>query len=197
MPEKTAPTPPPPPSLNIKWTNKNVENLGVFFGNDNPAVATVQKISPKVIISINYWKQFRVSTLAKARVMEIFHAMKLWYAARFYPIPPPLTKALQKAFFEYVNFPHKTVTIKREEMIKLRRHGGSKLISRQANSEASKMKCLIDLCVLSELKTYIDLIMWVTKKGGATAEICFSPPHITPEKYCRSIPHFIRNRLHP
>ena len=63
--------------LNIKWTNKNVENLGLFFGNDNPAAATFQKIFPKVIRSMNYWKQFRLSTLAKARVIEIFHATKL------------------------------------------------------------------------------------------------------------------------
>ena len=144
--------------LNIKWTNKNVENLGVFFGNDNPAAATFQKIFPKVIRSMNYWKQFQLSTLAKARVIEIFHATKLWYAARFYPIPPPLTKLLQKAFFDYVNFPHKTVTIKQEEMIKLRQHGGTKLISIQAKSEASKIKWLIDLCVLPELKTHMDLI---------------------------------------
>ena len=108
---------------------------------------------------MNYWKQFRLSTLAKARVIEIFYATKLWYAAaRFYPIPPPLTKALQKAFFDDVNFPHKTVTIKKEEMIKLRQHGGTKLISRQAKSEASKIKWLIDLCVLPELKTHMDLI---------------------------------------
>ena len=144
--------------LNIKWTKKNVENLGLFFGNDSPTAVTFQKIFPKVIRSMNYWKQFRLSTLAKARVIEIFHGTELWYAARFYPIPPPLTKILQKAFFDYVNFPHKTVTIKQEEMIKLRQHGGTKLISIQAKSEASKIKWLIDLCVLPELKTHMDLI---------------------------------------
>ena len=103
---------------------------------------------------MNYWKQFRLSTLAKARVIEIFHATKLWYAARFYPIPPPL----QKAFFDYVNFPLKTVTVKQEELFKLRQHGGTKLINIQAKSEASKIKWLIELCVLPELKTHMDLI---------------------------------------
>ena len=44
---------------------------------------------------MDYWKQFRLCKLAKARVIEIFHASKLWYAARFYPIPPPITKELQ------------------------------------------------------------------------------------------------------
>ena len=82
---------------------------------------------------MNYWKQFRLSTLANARVIEIFHATKLWYAARFYPIPPPLTKALQKAFFD-------------------------NLINIQAKSEASKIEWLIELCVLPELKTHMDLI---------------------------------------
>ena len=80
--------------LNIKWTSKDVENLGVFFGNDGPALATCQKLLPKVTRSMNYWKQFRLSKLAKARVIEIFHASNLWYAARFYPIPSLTRKAL-------------------------------------------------------------------------------------------------------
>ena len=46
--------------LNIKWTNQNVETLGVYFGNTNPAGETFAKILPKVIRSINYWKQFWV-----------------------------------------------------------------------------------------------------------------------------------------
>ena len=71
--------------LNIKWTSENVENLGVYFGNDNPAAATFTKILPKVTRSMNYWKQFRLCKLAKVRVIEMFHASKLWYAARFYP----------------------------------------------------------------------------------------------------------------
>ena len=37
--------------LNIKWTNKNVETLGVYFGNANPAGETFD------IRSMNYWKQ--------------------------------------------------------------------------------------------------------------------------------------------
>ena len=40
-------------------------------------------------------------------------------------------------------------------MIKLRQHGSTKLISIQAKSEASKIKWLIDLCVLPELKTCV------------------------------------------
>ena len=63
--------------LNIKWTSENVENLGVYFGNDNPAAATFTKILPKVTRSMNYWKQFRLCKLAKARVIEIFHALQI------------------------------------------------------------------------------------------------------------------------
>ena len=138
--------------LNIKWTNKNVETLGVYFGNDNPAAETFKK-NPKVIRSMNYWKQFRLCKLAKARVVEIFHASKLWYAARFYPIPPPITKELQKA-----NYPHNNVTVKQEEMQKLRKHGGTKLINIQAKTEASKIKWLIDLCIDPTLNSHLTLV---------------------------------------
>ena len=126
--------------LDITWTNKNVENLGVYFGNDNPASATFTKLLPKVTRSMNYWKQFRLCKLAKARVIEIFHASKLWYAARFYPIPPPILKTLQKAFFDYVNYPLKNVKVKQEAMHKLRKHGGIKLINIQAKIAAFQIK---------------------------------------------------------
>ena len=32
--------------MDIKWTSKNVENLGVFFGNDKPGLATYEKSFP-------------------------------------------------------------------------------------------------------------------------------------------------------
>ena len=32
--------------LNIKWTSKNVENLGVFFGNEWPGIGHLPKTSP-------------------------------------------------------------------------------------------------------------------------------------------------------
>ena len=55
-------------------------------------------------------------------------------------------------------FPHNTVTVKQEEMFKLRQHGGTKLRNIQAKSASSKIKWLIDLCVLPEIKTHMDLI---------------------------------------
>ena len=144
--------------LDIKWTNEYVETLGVSFGNANLAGESFAKLLPKVVHSMNYWKQFRLCKLAKARVIEIFHASKVWYAARFYPIPPPVTKALQKAFFDYVNYPHKNVTVKQEEMHKLRKHGGTKLINIQTKAEASKIKWLIDLCVDPNLTVHLALM---------------------------------------
>ena len=89
--------------LSIQWTNGNVKTLGVYFGNDDPARQTFTELLPKVLTSMNFWKQFRLSKLAKARVVEIFHASRLWYAARFYPIPPTIEKELQKAFLDYIN----------------------------------------------------------------------------------------------
>ena len=171
--------------LNIKWTSKNVENLGVFFGNDDPALATFQNLLPKVTRSMNYWKQFRLSKLAKARVIEIFHVSKLWYAARFYPIPSLTTKALQKAFFDYVNFPFKNVTAKQEEMFKLRQDGGTKLINIQAKSEASKVKWLVDLCIQPDLNTHLALIARLLgeQKGKGTGKDLF----FTTKNYARKI----------
>ena len=50
------------------------------------------------------------------------------------PIPPPITKELQKAFLGYVNYPRNNVTVKQEEMHKLGKHGGTKLINIQSKS---------------------------------------------------------------
>ena len=118
-----------------------------YFGNDNPARQTYLAILPKIRNSLNFSKQFRLSKSAKARVIEIFHASRLWYAAKFYPIPPTLDSELQQAFCDYINYPHKTVTIKREELYKLREHRGAKFVHVQAKSEASKVQWLIDLYI--------------------------------------------------
>ena len=55
--------------LSLIWTNKNVKTLGVYFGNDNPATQTFLELMPKIFTSLNYWKQFRLSKLAKSRVI--------------------------------------------------------------------------------------------------------------------------------
>ena len=89
--------------LPFKFTNKNVKTLGVYFGNDDPAKATFAEIIPKIKRSLNYWKIAKLSRLAKARIIEIFLASKLWYALTFYTTPPKLLKDLQNSFFECVD----------------------------------------------------------------------------------------------
>ena len=63
--------------INIKFTNKNVKSLGVYFGNDDPARETFRDIIPKIRRSLNFWKPFALSKFAKARVIEICHASRL------------------------------------------------------------------------------------------------------------------------
>ena len=73
--------------MNIKWTNQNVKYLGIFVGNVSPERQTFEEIQEKVIKRKNYWKQFQLCKLSKARVIEIFITPTLWYASKFYPIP--------------------------------------------------------------------------------------------------------------
>ena len=82
--------------MNIQWTNKNVKNLGVYFGNDNPILATYNMIIPSLNKKLDYWKQFKLSQIGKARVAEIFLASKLIYAMNFYPIENDLSKMIYK-----------------------------------------------------------------------------------------------------
>ena len=92
-------------SETIKWTNKNVKHLGVYIGNDNPALQTFEEIIPKIKRKMNYWKPLKLPILAKARVIEIYHASPLWYAASFYPIPSKCEKEINSAFVDYITFP--------------------------------------------------------------------------------------------
>ena len=95
---------------------------------------------PKVKKKLNYWKQFyELTTMAKARVIEIFLASKLWYAASFYNIPKEMLEDMQKSFFEFINFPRQKETISQEEMKRLRLDGGAKLIDIDAKSEAYRI----------------------------------------------------------
>ena len=143
--------------MDIKWTSKNVENLGVFFGNDNPALATYNKIIPSLRRRLNYWKQFKLTQIGKARVVEIFLVSKLIYATKFYVIPQKITKIMQKTIFEYINFPNKVVTITEKEMWKMKAQGGIKLINIQIKSETSKGKWLIEMATNPNLKLNLDI----------------------------------------
>ena len=72
---------------NVKWSSGDIENLGIYFGNDNPSQKTFEKIVPKFKRRLAYWKQFTLTKIGKARVVEMFLASKLVYAMKFYPIP--------------------------------------------------------------------------------------------------------------
>ena len=154
--------------LNIKWTNKNVRTLGIYFGNENPAKKTFEEILPKITKSMNYWKQFKLCKLAKARVIEIFHASRLWYAAKFYNIPNNIQKQLKEAFFAYINYPRKTITISQQEATKTRTDGGAKLIDIESKAQASKIKWLMELTTAPELQTHVIIITQLlgTQRGG-------------------------------
>ncbi len=118
----------------VRWTSANVKYLGIYVGNDDPAAETFREIVPKVKRRLNYWKPLSLPILAKARVIEIFHASKLWYAGSFYPIPEALLREVDDAFVDYIIFPKRRIEVSRMEMEKERLYGGIKLINTRLKS---------------------------------------------------------------
>ena len=76
------------PPFNIDWTSENIENLGIFLGNNKPETETFQKLSQKCTKTFNYWKQFKLSKLGKARVVDIFVVSKLIYPIKLVSYHP-------------------------------------------------------------------------------------------------------------
>ena len=154
--------------IDIKWTNKNVKNLGVYFGNEDPATSTFNEIYPKLSRSLSYWKQFNLTQIGKARVAEIFITSRLVYAMKFYPIPQKMREDIQRKIFQYVIFPQKSATIAQAEMWKTFEIGGIKLINIEVKSETSKAKWLIDLITKENLKLNLNVFSHLmgTQKGG-------------------------------
>ena len=155
--------------LGFTWTNDCVRTLGVYFGNDNPGEKTFAEIIPTIKRSMNYWKQFSLCKFSKARVIEIFHASRLWYTSTFYPIPNSVRMELQGSFKEYINFPrHKRPTVSEDEMKKLRLQGGIKLIDIQTRVETSRAIWLINLLQNTDLKTNLAVATALvgTQKGA-------------------------------
>ena len=165
--------------LGYTWTNGNVYNLGVFFGNDDPALHTFNKIIPKIEKSITFWKQFYLSKFAKARIIEIFHASRLWYAAKFYCIPAALNTHLQRLFNTYINWPFQRHTVAEDELFKLRKDGGLKLINITFKSHASKIMWLTHLLTNSALQTHLQLVTRLlgTQRGHKSGLELFFVPH--------------------
>ena len=166
--------------LNMDWTNGNIFHLGVFVGNDNPAVRTFERVCPKIRNGLNYWKPFKLCMLSKARVIETFLASRLWYAARFYSIPPEEVKSLQKAFSDYLNFPRKKSVVNQAELQKLREDGGLKLVNIKLKSEAPKVQWLMSLCVNPDLLLHKKLMQRLlgTQRGRVNGiDLFFTGKH--------------------
>lgn len=153
--------------LGITWTAGNVKTLGLYFGNEDPSWHTFNDITPNVRASMNYWKQFKLSRFAKSRVIEIFHASRLWYACTFYPLPENFKKELQMSFVQYVNFP-RSKTVSEAEMKKLRLHGGIKLIDVQTKIDSYRARWLFDVVTNPDLVSHRALMTSLVgiQKGG-------------------------------
>ena len=143
----------------MKWTNRNVKYVGIYVGNDNPALQTFNEIIPKMKRRLNFWKPLRLPPLAKARVIEIYLASKLFYALNFYPLPSIHEKDVTDAFLDYITFPKNGTIpqISRKEMEKLREDGGLKLINIKLKSQTPKVHWLIRLITEDTLKVQLAL----------------------------------------
>ena len=160
------------PTKRIKWTSGNVKYRGIYVGNEGPAAKTFSEIVPKMIRKLNFWKPLSLPILAKARVIEIYIASKLWYASNFYPIPTGMIQDIDDAFLKYINFPRNHNHVSRMEMEKLRESGGIKLINTQLKSETPKAHWMIRL-VTDENLTYHRSIfncLVGTQEGNITGE---------------------------
>ena len=130
---------------------------------------------------MNYWKLFKLCKFAKCRVIEIFHASRLWYAGTFYPISEEVRRRLQTAFRDYVNFP-RAKTVSETEMKKLRAHGGLKLIDIQAKIETYRSRWLIDVAQNPNLVTHkavMTALIGVQKGGLEETHLLFVSQHYT------------------
>ena len=116
---------------------------------------------------MNFWKSFKLCKMAKSRVIEIFHASRLWYASSFYPINDRSKKELQVAFVDFINFPRAN-TVSESEMKKLRLHGGIKLIDIQTKIDTYRSMWLIDLATNPNLAHHRAIMTSLvgTQKGG-------------------------------
>ena len=76
--------------------------------------------------------------LAKSRVIEIYLASKLFYAANYYCITPHRQVEIQNAFRDYIKFPKKANEVSINEMEKIRTQGGIKLINIKFKAQTPK-----------------------------------------------------------
>ena len=79
-----------------------------------------------------------------------------------------IIKQLQKAFFDYVNYPQQALTTSQQEMIKLRKDGGAKLIDIKNKAHASNIQWLMEITTSTQLTTHLALLTTLLgiQKGG-------------------------------
>ena len=129
----------------IEWTNLNVENLGIFLGNDKPGEATYLKQTHKCTRILNFWKQFNISKIGKARVVEMFVISKLMYIMKFYIIPDNIVEELQKTIGLFIKHPQKQSVISQQEMWKAKDMGGIRLTNVRKKAETFQLHWLFRL----------------------------------------------------
>ena len=149
----------PEQTKKIKWTNKNVGYVGIFVGNERPDIKTFEEIVPKMKKRLHFWKPLALPILAKARVIEIFHASKLFYACNFYQIPTHIEEDVSNAFMDYITFPKRgnIPQTSKMEMQKLRTEGGLKLINITLKSQTPKVHWLMRLITDENLGAHLEL----------------------------------------
>ena len=116
----------------------------MYFGNEDPANETFSEIVPKTTKVLNYWKQFNITNMGKARIVEMFLVAKLIYAIKFYNMPRNFREQLQKEINDFVTFPE-THTIEQKELWKTKQKGGIKLINLEIKSDTCKVKWLLEM----------------------------------------------------
>ncbi len=183
--------------LDIQWTSKNVKNLGVYFGNDRPALKTFEDIITGINKRLNFWKHFRLSTIGKARVVEIFIASKLVYAMKFYVIPNHIEKKLRQDIFQFINHPNRTTTVAQKEMWRLKEKGGIKLVNVQMKSEVSKAKWLIDIVSNPTFKLSYDIFQHLmgVQKGGISGRDLIFLEHSYMKRQLSTVSEFYKEAL--
>ena len=141
----------------IKWTNKNVFNLGIYFGNDAPAHKTFEKLIPKCTSTLHFWKQFKLSQLGRARIVEMFVISQLSFASRFYSLPKNMVETLQRDICIYINYPKTHALISHQEMWKSTWEGGLKLTNVQTKTDTYKVQWLLALITKAELRLNLSI----------------------------------------
>ena len=75
--------------MNLKWSNQEVENLGVYIGNDRKKASqnTFSIIKDSIKGKISYWNNKSISLKGKVKLLNIFVLSKLWNALECHDIP--------------------------------------------------------------------------------------------------------------